>query len=169
MGERLLTTFKRHNDLLEGACGGNMDCGTCHVLVDDDWVARLPPPSGSVRVGGRRHNVCERLIGGLSPCIPTSSRERGGPAGFAASEHSQVTYILSPLPTRSQTPRALNPRTRAQTPHTRSNPAPLHATKRNSTHPWIAPCCCASSSRLACQIHITPAVAGLTVAVPVPP
>ena len=52
VGERLLTTFKRHNDLLEGACGGNMDCGTCHVLVDDAWAPRLPTASGLLREPG---------------------------------------------------------------------------------------------------------------------
>ncbi len=24
-------------------CGGCCSCGTCHVYVDPDWVARLPP------------------------------------------------------------------------------------------------------------------------------
>jgi 2Fe-2S ferredoxin len=30
---------------MEGACEGSMACSTCHVLVDPDWVARLPAPS----------------------------------------------------------------------------------------------------------------------------
>ena len=30
---------------LEGACGGNMACATCHLYVDDDWLDQLPPPS----------------------------------------------------------------------------------------------------------------------------
>lgn len=24
-------------------CGGSMVCGTCHVFIDADWCARLPP------------------------------------------------------------------------------------------------------------------------------
>ena len=26
-------------------CGGLLNCATCHVIVDDAWAARLPPPS----------------------------------------------------------------------------------------------------------------------------
>jgi 2Fe-2S ferredoxin len=25
-------------------CGGNMMCGTCHVIVDDAWIDRVGPP-----------------------------------------------------------------------------------------------------------------------------
>ena len=28
---------------VEAICGGLCSCATCHVLVDDDWVRRLPP------------------------------------------------------------------------------------------------------------------------------
>ena len=30
---------------VEGICGGNCSCGTCHVYVAPDWAARLAPPS----------------------------------------------------------------------------------------------------------------------------
>ncbi len=30
---------------LEGACGGEMGCATCHVILEQDWFDRLPPPS----------------------------------------------------------------------------------------------------------------------------
>ena len=26
-------------------CGGSLTCATCHVMLDADWAARLPPPS----------------------------------------------------------------------------------------------------------------------------
>lgn len=26
---------------IEGACGGNMSCATCHIYVHPDWVARV--------------------------------------------------------------------------------------------------------------------------------
>lgn len=29
---------------LEGACEGSMACSTCHVIVDSDWITKLPPP-----------------------------------------------------------------------------------------------------------------------------
>ena len=25
-------------------CGGSMSCATCHVMVDEPWFGRLPPP-----------------------------------------------------------------------------------------------------------------------------
>ena len=28
-----------------GECGGSMVCATCHVVVDEAWIDRLPPPS----------------------------------------------------------------------------------------------------------------------------
>jgi 2Fe-2S ferredoxin len=33
------------NDIdMEGACEGSMACSTCHVIVDEAWYAKLPPP-----------------------------------------------------------------------------------------------------------------------------
>ena len=29
-----------------GDCGGCLSCATCHVYIDDAWIARLPPPGG---------------------------------------------------------------------------------------------------------------------------
>ncbi len=26
-------------------CGGNARCATCHVIVDEAWIERLPPPA----------------------------------------------------------------------------------------------------------------------------
>lgn len=31
-------------DELLALCGGCCSCATCHVLVDDDWLARVGPP-----------------------------------------------------------------------------------------------------------------------------
>ena len=32
-------------DGIAADCGGCLNCATCHVIVDADWVARLPAPS----------------------------------------------------------------------------------------------------------------------------
>ena len=30
---------------IDGDCGGSCACGTCHVIVDAAWFARLAPPN----------------------------------------------------------------------------------------------------------------------------
>jgi Ferredoxin len=30
---------------VEGLCGGNCECATCHVYVADNWLDKLYPPS----------------------------------------------------------------------------------------------------------------------------
>jgi len=45
MNERLMTVLKRSSIDLEGSCGGNMECATCHVVLDEDWRDDCPPGS----------------------------------------------------------------------------------------------------------------------------
>lgn len=44
-GARLLDVAQEARQPLEGTCGGQMSCSTCHVIVAPDDFARLPPPS----------------------------------------------------------------------------------------------------------------------------
>lgn len=44
-GETLLRAGQRAGQRLEGTCGGQMACATCHVLIDPAFSERLPPPS----------------------------------------------------------------------------------------------------------------------------
>ena len=44
-GERLLAVAQRADQPLEGACGGDMACATCHVVVAAEDFPRLPQPS----------------------------------------------------------------------------------------------------------------------------
>lgn len=44
-GERLLDVAQRDGQPLEGTCGGDMACATCHVIVAAADFARLPPAS----------------------------------------------------------------------------------------------------------------------------
>ena len=30
---------------INGECGGDLSCGTCHVYVDDAWIAAIDKPS----------------------------------------------------------------------------------------------------------------------------
>lgn len=42
-GTRLLDLAQAHDQPLEGTCEGQMACSTCHVIVDPDDFAKLPP------------------------------------------------------------------------------------------------------------------------------
>jgi len=44
-GDRLLDLAQADGQPLEGTCEGQMACSTCHVIVDADDFARLPPAS----------------------------------------------------------------------------------------------------------------------------
>ena len=44
-GQRLLDVAWAAREPLEGACEGVMACSTCHVIVDADDFAALPPAS----------------------------------------------------------------------------------------------------------------------------
>jgi len=44
-GATILELARRDELALEGTCGGQMACATCHVVVDADWYGRLPKPS----------------------------------------------------------------------------------------------------------------------------
>lgn len=38
------TAIARNVPGIEAECGGCLSCATCHVYVDEAWVARLPAP-----------------------------------------------------------------------------------------------------------------------------
>jgi len=43
-GESVMLAATRHGlDGIVAECGGNAMCATCHVYVDEAWLARLPP------------------------------------------------------------------------------------------------------------------------------
>lgn len=44
-GERLLDAGQRAGLPLEGTCGGDMACATCHVVIAAADFGRLPPAS----------------------------------------------------------------------------------------------------------------------------
>lgn len=42
-GESVMRAAVRHNvDGILADCGGSLTCSTCHVYVEDDWLARIP-------------------------------------------------------------------------------------------------------------------------------
>jgi ferredoxin, 2Fe-2S len=45
VGVSLLQVAKANGIDMAGTCGGSMICATCHVYIDAEFVALLPPPS----------------------------------------------------------------------------------------------------------------------------
>ncbi|NUS19254.1 MAG: 2Fe-2S iron-sulfur cluster binding domain-containing protein [Mesorhizobium sp.] len=46
-GESAMQAATRHGlDRILAECGGNAMCATCHVYVDESWLARLPDMAG---------------------------------------------------------------------------------------------------------------------------
>ncbi|MDR6115283.1 MULTISPECIES: 2Fe-2S iron-sulfur cluster-binding protein [unclassified Sphingomonas] len=43
-GETLLRAGQRAGQPMEGTCGGQMACATCHVLIDTAYLDRIAPP-----------------------------------------------------------------------------------------------------------------------------
>ena len=41
----ILDLSKGEKDInIEGSCQGEMACSTCHILIDEEWVDKLPSP-----------------------------------------------------------------------------------------------------------------------------
>jgi ferredoxin, 2Fe-2S len=45
LGGSLMEALRDADTGVEGICGGNCSCGTCHVYVAEDWAGLLAPPS----------------------------------------------------------------------------------------------------------------------------
>ncbi len=76
-GARLLDVAQADGQPLEGTCGGDMACATCHVIVAATDFALLPPASaeeedmldmvaGSVRTS---RLACQVVIDGARPSL----------------------------------------------------------------------------------------------------
>jgi len=45
VGLSVLEIAHRNDVDIEGACEGSLACSTCHVVVDQDWIEKLPEAS----------------------------------------------------------------------------------------------------------------------------
>ena len=85
-GQRLLDVAWASRQPLEGACEGVMACSTCHVIVDEEDFAHLPPASEeeedmldlAAHATGRSRLACQIILTEemktLSVRIPPSAR-----------------------------------------------------------------------------------------------
>jgi 2Fe-2S ferredoxin len=44
-GSTLMEALRDNGSEIEAICGGCCSCATCHVFVDPEWAAKLPPRS----------------------------------------------------------------------------------------------------------------------------
>ncbi len=83
-GERLLDAAQRAGLPLEGTCGGDLACATCHVVIDPADMARLPAASEEEdmldlvpRAVATSRLACQIVLGdehaNLSFSLPTGS------------------------------------------------------------------------------------------------
>ncbi len=61
-GLKLMEVLRDLDYGVEAICGGMCSCATCHVYVDDDWMAKLP----------ERDDDEEDLLDSLEELRPTS-------------------------------------------------------------------------------------------------
>jgi len=45
-GLKLMETLREFDYGVTAICGGLCSCATCHILVEPDWMPRLPAPQG---------------------------------------------------------------------------------------------------------------------------
>jgi len=45
LGLSVLEVAHKHGVDIEGACEGSLACSTCHVIVDEAWIGKLPKAS----------------------------------------------------------------------------------------------------------------------------
>ena len=43
-GSSLMEPLRDMDDGVAAICGGMCSCATCHVYIDDEWLAKVPPP-----------------------------------------------------------------------------------------------------------------------------
>jgi ferredoxin len=43
-GWRLMEILRDYGMGMDGTCGGSLACAECHVVIDPEWVDKLPPP-----------------------------------------------------------------------------------------------------------------------------
>jgi ferredoxin len=90
VGQDLLKVAQAAGQPLEGTCEAQMACSTCHVIVDKDWFARLPPAVEDeedmldLASGARRTSrlscqiILTEELDGLVVHIPAESRNMQG-------------------------------------------------------------------------------------------
>lgn len=44
-GWRLMEILRDYGMGMVGTCGGALACAECHIVIDPEWVDKLPPPS----------------------------------------------------------------------------------------------------------------------------
>ena len=82
-----ISTMENIRDLegsVDAICGGMCACATCHVLISDDWISRLPP---------RRYEE-QLMLEGSAYYDPT--RSRLACQIKTSAEHDGLAFAIAP-------------------------------------------------------------------------
>ncbi len=86
-GKSMMRVAQGANLDVEGTCEGGMACATCHVIVADEWYAKLPKPVPheedmlDITYGVTKHSrlSCQIIVApeleGLTVSLPPSTRD----------------------------------------------------------------------------------------------
>lgn len=78
-GAPLMEALRENRFGVDGTCGGACSCGTCHVYVAEEWIARLPDVGGdeAMMLDALAEFVPVRPTSRLSCQIPVSDATAG--------------------------------------------------------------------------------------------
>lgn len=73
---------------VEGTCGGECSCGTCHVYVAAEWAERLPPRQGDEQA----------MLDAIGELVQVRANSRLSCQILVQSELAGLTVEIAPVP-----------------------------------------------------------------------
>lgn len=87
-GCTLMETLRDGGCKVDGICGGELSCGTCHVYVADTWIDRLPPRSADEQA----------MLEAIGELVELRAGSRLSCQIRIAPEHAGMAVEIGPVP-----------------------------------------------------------------------